>query len=331
MSDKWIMRVLLTLLLLGAIPMIYIGARPNYETLVEFGTRLYGPELAWTLPTATIGYELLATITYFLIPERLAAIRRTAMLGAIVGFGLTVILAMAWVIIHGGPDVGMKVAMKVVPSAVVAFYMHMVVTVWNATKAATGVAKIAEAPAMPTPEDLERVIAARVDAALAELAPRLLAEFRATLPAPAPEPKPVPKDATPKPATPKPATPRRSVAKRSATPPATPPVADPIPEPVAELPVAEPQVAEPIATDSGVELQIDRSAIPPWMLVAEEHVERAKELIREVQKEGGDPLAMKSGKYLKDFKGIKDRQVHNALQLAFAELGLKPLRQMASA
>lgn len=354
-----ILLALAILLTLGAIPMIYIAASPNYETLIEFGRRLYGEELAWTLPAATIGYEILATISFFLIPAHLATVRKTAAIGAIAGFALTVILAMAWVIIHGGEDVAMKVIMKIVPSAVVAGYMHLVVNVWHAVETAhhrtpqTSTQVATETPqtpvsAGPTQEEIEAMVAARVDEALAA--------FTKLMPPPEP-PKPV-ATPDPKPATrrvARPPAPRQEpvIAKPViATPEPVAPVAvlpEPLPEPLpdtqdrslaifeAEIaalpetdpePIAEPisNEPEPIASEPGNLLDMPweelRKLLPAGLSAAPVHVELA---MKKLRKAGDKQHEIKSGKILKDFHGVQDRQVRNALKIARIRLSLEPL------
>jgi hypothetical protein len=330
---------LLPVLVIGAIPMIYIAASPNYETLLEFGNRLYGESLAWTLPAATIGYELLATVTYFLIPNHLTAIRRTAAIGAVAGFVLTVVLAMTWVIIVGGSDVELKVMMKLVPSAVVAGYLHLVVTVWHAKSASAKQEEEtplpADFPAMlppvqagPTPEDIAAIVARHVEAAFAEFS----AELRASM-----DKRPPARQAP------------RPVAKRPvATPPepiSTAPAATPVAtlssiedveiarqedalalfqEELAALPETTPATQEPGNEVSLEDLPYDelRKLLPPGLSAAPRHIELAKKIVREAGDAHGD---IKSGKILKHFHGISERQVRNALKIAKIVLGLEEL------
>lgn len=314
---------LLPLLAIGAIPMTYIAASPNYETLIHFGNRLYGEELAWTLPWATIGYELLATITYFLIPKHLPAIRRTAAIGAIVGFTLTVVLAMAWVIIVGGPDVPLKVAMKLVPSLVVALYMHMVVTVWHGKTASAEVEEETSLPAVfppvqpgPTPEEIAAIVARQVKAAFAEFSAELRASMEKRPPA-KPAPRPVARRPVAAPLAPLPTLEEVEIARQE----------DALAlfqEELAALPETAPAPQKPGNDVSLEDLSYDelRKLLPAGLSAAPRHIELAKQIVREA---GDAHRDIKSGKILKHFNGISERQVRNALKIAKIVIGVEEL------
>lgn len=335
---------LLPVLIAAGIPMIFIAASTNVKSLLEFGNRLYGESLAWTLPAATIGYELLATITFFLIPRHLPAIRKKAAIGAIAGFVLTVVLAMTWVILAGGPDVGLKVIMKFVPSAVVAGYLEMVVTVWNGKTATGAPASEVEEPVLPavfpalTPEDIAAIVARQVEAAFAEFS----VELRQTMDK-RPPAKPAP----------------RPIAKRPVAAPAKPisaaPVVAPVAAPVATLPSLEeveigkqqdalalfqeelaalpealsatPDPGNPVSLEHLSHEEL-KELLPKWLSAAPEHIELAKQIIRQA---GDAHKDIKSGKILKHFHGISERQVRNALKIAKIQLGLEDLPALSAA
>ncbi|MFI6495876.1 hypothetical protein [Nonomuraea typhae] len=317
MATAAIPRPLLPLLACVAIPSMGIAASTNVEALQEFGHQLYGGGLAWTLPTAVIGYEIVSSIVFFLSPRSLPGLRKSAAIGALIGFAATVLLAMLWAFIESGALPGglwLIVIMKPVPSLIAAAFLHMLVMVWQEHAAARDTA--ASESAAETEAD------AVIEALGGSVAPPLPLT-PASVPAPVPpSPASIPSPLPPAPASAPSPSPRR------------PRLAAAVPAIVqAQLPDAAkdraPEKRKPAAKPAQAP-----AAEPELPRVAREHVDRAAELLLEIVAAEGDTLALESGQALKHFSGASDRTVRAALQVARVELGLplpKQRRQLATA
>ncbi|GAA2322393.1 hypothetical protein GCM10010149_89460 [Nonomuraea roseoviolacea subsp. roseoviolacea] len=306
-------KLLLPLLALVVIIALPVAAAVNVEALNHLGEKLYGSELAWTLPAVVVGYEFVSTGVYFMTPKLLPGLRRSAFVGAILGFVGTVALSILYTALYGSGDIELKIFMKPVPSLIAIAFTHMLVLVWHAKQEAAEVnasleassslppndpPNEEEAPPAPSQAEIEAAIAAAVDAALAPVVAEL-AEAKAALrlrPAPRPRPRPERKQEAPAPVLP--------------------------PEPVLpEEPVQEALVPE-TATKQEAEAeapqeQKQEARLKSLPRVHDRHKIRALKLMEEAVAAGQDPMKLLPSKAKDRFpEDISNKQVGNALIVA---------------
>lgn len=314
-ADTKIPKLMLPLAFAFTVPMAAIAASTNFESLIEFGTSIYGSTLAFSLPAATVGYEIFASIIYFTMPEGLPKIRSSAAKGAVIGLAATIILAVLWLFVDGGvlPNgLWLKVIMKPVPSLITAGFIHVLVLIWKASKASKAAAaaprearvEVVLPPAGPSPEELAAMVtamvtnavAAQVEAALSTATAKLAADVAAMLPKTPPAP-------------------RRTVS-RSAPAAAAKLAAAPISEPAAE-PEATADEDELAALEA--QLAAMDAIKPPTTRVSEMHITKARQLRADMRAAGGDPdhkqTGLKSGQLMHEF-GLADRTMRAVLEWA---------------
>lgn len=303
-------RAMLPLSFAAAVIMVGIASTTNVKSLLEFGSRLYGSGLSWTLPSATIGYELFASIVYFLTPAALTGIKRSTAMGALGGFAATSVLAIVETVLEGGPDMWLRIIVKPLPSLIAAGSIHVLVSVWHAKDAAAATTQAT--PLTSTDVNRRQQTAARPPAA--KPVPKLVPKPAAAAPLPLTPPA---SDASP-------ARPRPAVKRDAAT--AAKPTAEPaaIPEKTAaelkedeELAALEAELAA--LEDTPAAAEILNGIKPPTTRVGEAHIAKARQLRAKMRAAGGDPdhkeTGLKSGELLHEF-GLADRTVRAVLEWA---------------
>lgn len=114
-----------------------VAAFLNFEEIVELGMRLGLGGLSPLLPLVVIVYELASTTLFFFIPKVLKWMRISALVGAILGLVLTVVLANVNVAISDGAlevSLKLKMAVPAIASLVSAAFLHMFVLAYHARK-----------------------------------------------------------------------------------------------------------------------------------------------------------------------------------------------------
>ena len=317
---------------------LLISVSVNIRHLYHLGEEIGYEWLAWTMPVAVVTYEMVSSLVYFMSPPEFRDIRRSALIGAVLGWVATNALgALSQALEDRAIFITLtyKILLVPVPSAIAALFLHMLALVVRAVRAAKEWQHAAAAAVSLAAAEADSIPAAAPEAADSGSTPETLPKAAAVSLAAAEKPAAAGNGSIP--AAPQTAADSGSII--SAADGGSVSV-------VADSGSSTPAVSSAADSGSAEERQQDGAAVLPFVQdpaarrrhrqqrsslprVAEEHVQKVLPYLREVQKDNGDIYAVRATDVEHLFSEASIRTVRAALQVARQRL--EDERQRAAA
>ena len=321
---------------------LLISVSVNIRHLYHLGEEIGYEWLAWTMPVAVVTYEMVSSLVYFMSPPEFRDIRRSALIGAVLGWVATNALgALSQALEDRAIFITLtyKILLVPVPSAIAALFLHMLALVVRAVRAAKEWQHAAAAAVSLAAAEADSIPAAAPEAADSGSTPETLPKAAAVSLAAAEKPAAAAGNSS-IPAAPQTAADSGSIISAadggsvsvvadsgSSSTPAASSAADSgsAEERQQDGAAVLPFVQDPAARRRHRQRQ-QRSSLPR---VAEEHVQKVLPYLREVQKDNGDIYAVRATDVEHLFSEASIRTVRAALQVARQRL--EDERQRAAA